>query len=193
MKLHERLRQLRMRENLTQGQVAEYLCVSAQSVSKWERGLVEPDLQTLPRLATLYHTTTDTLLGMNEMWEASDRRRFLASLKEAYYQRGDKEETWNLLVNQVALHPDDYDFYIWLMLLAYRTQMCTPAKVEYLISLTRRLEGYCGKSELLYSAYRYMTQVCSACQEPSLRAKAEGYYKKIPCLRDSREIYAAYV
>ena len=130
VKLHERLRQLRMRENLTQGQVAEYLCVSAQSVSKWERGLVEPDLQTLPRLATLYHTSTDALPGMNRMWEASDHRRFRASLKEAYYQRGDKEGTWNLLVNQVALHPDDYDLYIWLMLLAYRAQMCTPVKVN---------------------------------------------------------------
>jgi transcriptional regulator with XRE-family HTH domain len=70
MELHERIRQLRMQQGLTQGQVAEYLCVSAQSVSKWERGLVEPDLHTLPRLAVLFHTSTDTLLGMNELWEA---------------------------------------------------------------------------------------------------------------------------
>jgi transcriptional regulator with XRE-family HTH domain len=193
MELHERIRQLRMQQGLTQGQVAEYLCVSAQSVSKWERGLVEPDLHTLPRLAVLFHTSTDTLLGMNELWEASDRQRFLAQLKDAYYKKGDKEGTWNLLVNQVALHPDDYDLYIWLMLLAYRAQMCTPGRVEYLIALTRRLEGYCGKDEFLYSAYRYMTQVCSVCQDPLLRAKAEEYYKKIPCLRDSREVYASYV
>ena len=65
MKLNERLKHLRMQQNLTQEQVAEHLCVSSQSVSKWERGLVQPDLQMLPRLAILYHTSTDALLGMN--------------------------------------------------------------------------------------------------------------------------------
>lgn len=190
MKLHERLKQLRTQQNLTQEQVAEYLCVSCQSVSKWERGLVQPDLQTLPRLAILYHTSTDMLLGMNEMWEEADRRRFHARLKETYYQKGDKEETWNLLANEVTLHPDDHDLVIWLMLLAYRAQMCTPEKVKFLIMLTRKLERYCTKTEILNGAYRYMTQVCSQCPDPDSRATAKMFYEKIPSLRDSREVYA---
>lgn len=193
MKLHERLKQLRTQQNLTQEQVAEYLCVSSQSVSKWERGLVQPDLQMLPRLAILYHTSTDMLLGMNEMWEDADRRRFLVRLKETYYQKGDKEGTWNLLVGEATLHPDDYDLVIWLMLLAYRAQMCTPEKVKYLIMLTRKLESYCTEMGVLNGAYRYMTQVCSQCSDPDLRAAAKVFYEKIPSLRDSREVYAVCV
>jgi hypothetical protein len=38
-----------------------------------------------------------------------------------------------------------------------------------------------------------MTQVCSICSDQTLRDKAKTYYKKIPSLRDSREVYAIYV
>jgi transcriptional regulator with XRE-family HTH domain len=193
MKLNERLKHLRMQQNLTQEQVAEHLCVSAQSVSKWERGLVQPDLQMLPRLAILYHTSTDALLGMNEVWENSDRSRFYARLKEAYYQKGDKEAVWELLVSEVIRRPEEHTLCIWLMLLAYRAQLCTPERVEYLVVLTHRLETYCTEPGVLIAAYRYMTQVCSQCTDPTLRARAKIYYDKIPSLRDSREVYATCV
>lgn len=36
--LPENLKKYRILKNLTQEEVADYLCITAQSVSKWERG-----------------------------------------------------------------------------------------------------------------------------------------------------------
>ncbi len=41
---HERLRALRKSADLTQEQVAEYLGVSPQAVSRWECGAICPDI-----------------------------------------------------------------------------------------------------------------------------------------------------
>ena len=49
---------------LTQDQLAEQLGVTAQAVSKWENDQSCPDITMLPRLAEIFHTTTDELLGL---------------------------------------------------------------------------------------------------------------------------------
>ena len=38
--------------------------MAPQTVSKWERGILAPDVSLIPRIAMLYHTSTDELLGM---------------------------------------------------------------------------------------------------------------------------------
>ena len=48
---HKNLKALRIKTGLTQKQVAEQLHVSAQSVSKWEKGEAAPSIDFLPTLA----------------------------------------------------------------------------------------------------------------------------------------------
>ncbi len=61
--LGKRIMQHRKNMGLTQDQLAEKLGVTAQAVSKWENDLSCPDINMLPRLAELFGTTTDALLG----------------------------------------------------------------------------------------------------------------------------------
>ena len=61
--LAERLAEARKNSGLTQGQVAEKLYISTQSVSSWECGNSIPDTEKLPELASLYGVTTDWLLS----------------------------------------------------------------------------------------------------------------------------------
>ena len=56
------LRQLRTERNMTQQQVAEKLCVSAQAVSKWERGRGCPDPALLTALSGLFGVAAERLL-----------------------------------------------------------------------------------------------------------------------------------
>jgi transcriptional regulator with XRE-family HTH domain len=65
----ENLRKLRKEKEHTQEVVAEMLGVSAQSVSKWERGDTLPDITLLPALANLYKVSVDKLLGMDKINE----------------------------------------------------------------------------------------------------------------------------
>ena len=61
--LGKRIAQHRKDLGLTQDQLAEKLGLTAQAVSKWENDLSCPDITILPRLADIFSTTTDALLG----------------------------------------------------------------------------------------------------------------------------------
>ena len=58
-----RLAEARKNSGLTQGQVAENLHITTQSVSSWECGNSIPDTEKLPEIAVLYGVTTDWLLS----------------------------------------------------------------------------------------------------------------------------------
>lgn len=62
MDMGDKLRALRREKKLTQEQLAEYLHLSSQAVSKWETGASCPDLDMVLRLAAFYQVSTDELL-----------------------------------------------------------------------------------------------------------------------------------
>lgn len=57
------LLKLRREQGMTQSQAAERLHVSAQAVSKWERGQGCPDVSLLPLLAELFGVSVERLLA----------------------------------------------------------------------------------------------------------------------------------
>ena len=66
MKFAERLRQERILKGYNQLYIAKYMNVSQVSVSNWDRGLKEPDYQTLIDLAKLFNRSTDYMLGVTD-------------------------------------------------------------------------------------------------------------------------------
>lgn len=62
MSFCDRLRELRLQEGLYQKDIAKLLNVKVATVSAWEKGINEPDIATIKRLADYYHVTTDYLL-----------------------------------------------------------------------------------------------------------------------------------
>ena len=63
MKLSEKILQSRKALGLSQEQLAEQMGVSRQSVSKWETGQSDPDLDKLISLSRSFGISTDELLG----------------------------------------------------------------------------------------------------------------------------------
>ena len=59
----DRLKQLRKSKKLTQVQVSEMIDVQQGTYSRWENGTLEPSLEAVVKLAKLFDTTTDYLLG----------------------------------------------------------------------------------------------------------------------------------
>lgn len=62
MTLPEKILELRTARGLSQGELADRLEVSRQSVSKWETGQSVPDLDKIIRLADLFGVTVDELV-----------------------------------------------------------------------------------------------------------------------------------
>lgn len=56
------LKQARKQRGYSQNDVATILHITRQSVSKWERGLVYPDLDNLVRLSEIYQVSLDELV-----------------------------------------------------------------------------------------------------------------------------------
>lgn len=93
--LPENLKKYRILKNLTQEDVAEYLGITPQSVSKWERGESYPDITLLPALANIFETSIDLLVGMDTI--RAETTRYNIHKKAVDYQRkGDYDSQKNL-------------------------------------------------------------------------------------------------
>lgn len=63
MELGKRIYSYRTKLNMSQGDLADALGVSRQSVSKWENGNAVPDLEKLIKMSELFGITLDELVG----------------------------------------------------------------------------------------------------------------------------------
>ena len=59
----QRLQKLRKQKNMTQGDFADRLGVTAQAVSKWENDLSYPDITLIPTIATIFNVEENDLFG----------------------------------------------------------------------------------------------------------------------------------
>lgn len=94
------LRKLRHEKNLTQEQVADKLCVSAQSVSRWETGLTLPDITLLPELSVYFGVTIDELFDITDDKHLA-RIQNMVALQETI-DDSDLEYAQNFLLSQIA-------------------------------------------------------------------------------------------
>lgn len=62
MKLNERIYTLRTARKMSQGDLAEALGISRQSISKWETGTAVPEIDNLVRLSEIFGITLDELI-----------------------------------------------------------------------------------------------------------------------------------
>lgn len=53
---------LRKENGMTQLELAEKMGVTEKAVSKWERDLSFPDINSIPKLAEIFHVTVDELI-----------------------------------------------------------------------------------------------------------------------------------
>ena len=63
MKLSKQIIRIRKLNNLTQEELANDLNVTRQAVSKWERDISLPDLETIKLISNKYNVSIDTLMN----------------------------------------------------------------------------------------------------------------------------------
>ncbi len=65
MDIGSTIKKLRMDSKITQEEVAEYLGISFQAVSKWETGTTMPDITLLPKIADFFGVRIDDLFSVD--------------------------------------------------------------------------------------------------------------------------------
>lgn len=66
MNFGKKIKELRLQKTVTQEQLAAYLNLSPQAISKWENGLTLPDIQLLPEISVYFGVTIDELFEMTD-------------------------------------------------------------------------------------------------------------------------------
>ena len=68
----EKIALLRKEKNITQTELAEYLCLAPQTVSRWEVGNGAPEISLLPKIAAFFGVSIDDLFGATSLTRAED-------------------------------------------------------------------------------------------------------------------------
>ena len=162
IKICENLKELRKQKGNTQEELAEYLGISMQAVSKWERGECYPDITLIPAIAQYYNATTDRLLGVDEI--AAELR-----MKEYYKRHGEllKQSTGGLDQHEktVALweearreFPNNHDVLVLLL-----ESLCYPrphASEHHFDEIVQICERLLAESTVNYMRYMAISQLC---------------------------------
>lgn len=75
---------LRVKSGMSQRELAEKLHVHQTAVSQWEKGRVNPDLQTQKNLAAFFGVTIDYLLGVSE----ESQKYFASNISDSNFIQG---------------------------------------------------------------------------------------------------------
>lgn len=103
--LSQNLKKFRVLKGLTQEDVAQYLGVTPQSVSKWERGESYPDITLLPALANIFETSIDLLVGMDTI-RAEETRYNIHKRAVEHQRKGDYDSSEKIYRDALLIYPN---------------------------------------------------------------------------------------
>ena len=103
MTFSEKLIRLRKREGISQEELASYLEVSRQAVSRWEQGTALPDAGNLLKLRQRFGVSVDWLLTEEQGWEALEGKPAAQTACESARTASQPEKRKNILPWAVPL------------------------------------------------------------------------------------------
>ena len=106
--LSENLKDLRYKKGNTQEDLAAYLDISFQAISKWERNETYPDITLLPKIAAYYNVNIDDLLGVGKIREAEKFTEYYDK-SDAYQRKADFDSDRLLWAEAFKEFPNNYN------------------------------------------------------------------------------------
>lgn len=188
--LGENIKRMRREKELTQEALAEFLGVTFQSVSNWERGESYPDITMLPEIAGFFKVSVDELLGVNR---AEDEKELKKLLKEFDNLRDKKLITEALDKMRQRFSSD---FRVQLRYMSYLTFYDwenlekNSAKI---ISIYENIQNNCTNDSIRICAKRTyidLLEQLTCKKNPTLSFNEfENLIRELPRIRDTREMY----
>ena len=144
LQFKDKIKKLRKEKDMTQEQLAEYMGVSPQAVSRWETGVTCPDIFALPALAELFGITVDGLLGVDEK-ERQKEIRSIISVAEEKINQGTTDEPIVQLREALNKYPNNEQLLCSLMYALYVAsedeELCKAYDGE-IVSIAYRIEQH---------------------------------------------------
>ncbi len=201
MNLHfaETLKALRKEKNLTQENLANFLGVSFQAVSKWERNESYPDITMLPSIASLFGVTVDKLLGIDLI----ERDKKIAQYIDEYvslWNDGRLNEVKSLMKQATEEFPGEYT----LLVRYFNAIISADDTDEYLIGIRSEaqtiydtIQNHCTVDSIRIWAKklmcRYLRDLSFVKNSGCNIEEAERILDTMPLMQNTRDYYAMYM
>ncbi len=118
MEIGKIIKKYRRERDMTQEQLAEFLCVSVSAVSQWESGKTTPDLSMIPAVCNLFNITSDELLGI-DVTQKQEKINEISKQAGKYKRNGYLEEAQQILEEGLRAFPNSYRLICDLMYTNY--------------------------------------------------------------------------
>lgn len=192
--LGENIKRLRREKDITQETLAEFLGVTFQSISKWERGESYPDITLLPAIAGFFNVSIDELMGVNKAQDEEEIKRLL----QEHDNFTDTKLILKAITNLREKFPTDFRVQLrWMgYLIFYDDYDTLEQRIPQIMSIYQNIQNNCTKDSIRICAKRYYIYLMGnlACKE-NPKVTFEDYepvIREMPLMRDSRENYCSF-
>ncbi len=201
MNLHfsETLKALRKEKNLTQENLANFLGVSFQAVSKWERNESYPDITMLPSIASLFGVSVDKLLGVDLIEKDRKIEEYINEYAELWHT-GRIDKVKAIMKQATEEFPGDYA----LLVRYFNALISADDNDEYLIGIRgetqtiyETIQNHCTVDSIRIWAKklmcRYLRDLSFINGNESCIEEAEKILDTMPLMQNTRDYYAMYM
>ena len=190
--LGENIKRLRLEKKLTQETLAEFLGVTFQSVSNWERGGSFPDITMLPEIAAFFKVSVDELLGVNR----AENEQEIASGIAEYDNHTDEKMMWQIIVDLKKKYPNDFRVLIRYLCCLVRFSEDLSAVSSEINAIYNNIRQNCTDDRILIKAKRAMIEFYRSQLNDEnadvMFEKCEKIISEMPDMRDSREMFCTF-
>lgn len=191
----ENLKRLRKERNLTQETLADFLGVTFQAISKWERGEGYPDITTLPAIASFFGTSVDNLLGINKI----DQEKKIQHYNDEYYRLWSEHEfdkVTALMKEAICEFPGDFDLLVKYLNCLTQTQ--NPIEVrDKAQSIYDMIQEHCTTDSIRIWAKKqmchYLSKLSDIPESGVDISEAEKILESMPLMQNSKDFEAMFI
>ena len=191
IKVGNKIKSLRNKNNITQDRLAEYLGVTAQAISRWESEVCYPDIEIFPAIADFFDVSVDELMGV-DVTKKNERIRERIESAQALQNEGNWDGAIEIYRAALKEFPSSYLLNVELACaigcidngVRISDELC-----EEVETLCTRVLDNCVDDKL---RYRTLTILCWLYgYQMKDDAKAYGIAERLPELFNSREFVLA--
>ena len=190
----DNLKKLRRDKDITQEELASFLGVTFQTVSKWERNENYPDITFLPSIASFFGVSVDELLGSGR----EEREKKIQGYLDLYDRMRLCEYSgcFTVFENAVREFPGDFRLLVrYMELLSVEKDSVRAPDYEQtdaaISQLYDRILTHCKDDSIRMGAKRLMIQHLvkryECLGDRPARAQADAILATLPLMHDSRE------
>lgn len=189
----ENIKRLRREKELTQETLAEFLGVTFQSVSKWERGESYPDITLLPSLASFFNVSFDELLGFDEALKEEKIQQYIDEYNDMRLKNS--PYVFEQISKAIKEFPGDFRLLVRYLEMLLMTKSDVNSNSELIIEEVEKIYGnilrYCTNDTIRMWAKRlacmYYNTLSHKTKNEKHTQKMLEISKEMPKMNDSRE------